>query len=104
LQADQSIRVLSIVFAATLFVAGMTVQSSRVKNLFIIFSYGNLMFLVYQFIWHCEGIFIFSKMLKLSLDSPIKCATHYQPYMIVSSSLGTILIIVNIVLSFLRPK
>ena len=104
LQADQSIRVLSIVFATTLFFAGMTVQSRRVNKVFNIFSFGNLMLLIYQFIWHIEGIFIFGKMLKLSSDSPVKCASHYQPYMLVSSSLGTILIIVNIVFSFLRPK
>ena len=104
LQVDQLIRVLSIVFAATLLTVGMTIQSSRVMKFFLIFSYGNLTLLIYQSIWHIEGIFIFSKMLRLTLSSPLKCASHYQPYMLVSSSLGTILIIVNIVLSFLRPK
>ena len=54
-------------------------------------------------IWHIEGIVIFGYMIRKSLNSPIDCSTNYEGYMIASSSLGTILIVLNIIVTFLRP-
>ena len=104
LQIDQGIKVLTIVYAFTLFMTILTVQPRRINMAFLLFSYGNLALFLYQFIWHIEGIIIFAEMLEQSSLSPLECSSEYEPYMIVSSSLGTLLILANIVLSFLRPK
>ena len=70
----------------------------------MLYSYGSFGFLLYQLIWHIEGIIIYSEMLSRSLNSPIDCSSEFEPYMIISSSLGTILIILNMIVTFFTPK
>lgn len=103
LEIDQMIRLLTIIFTITMVCIASTLQSKHRFTIFKVFCFGNLAFFLYQLIWHIEGIIIFGYMLRKSLSSPIKCSTNYEGYMIVSSSLGTVLILLNIILTFVRP-